>query len=98
MGASGSPQAALETATWPELRRLVKEEPSAGIAFQTAPGIRTSFEFTTGGINTAIYLQWLRSTCLSNGVVFKRAALEHVTDAVRPPTSGIARLVINCTG
>ncbi|EED23035.1 D-amino acid oxidase, putative [Talaromyces stipitatus ATCC 10500] len=41
----------------------------------------STYEFTTVCINTAIYLPWLLSKCLGNGVAFKRAVVEHVTDA-----------------
>lgn len=51
-------------------------------------------------INTAIYLPWLVSQCLANGVVFKRGVFKHVLDAassnVHP--AGKVDLVVNCTG
>lgn len=50
-------------------------------------------------INTAIYLPWLFSQCLKNGVKFKRANLSHISEAAKIHHSGkAARFVINCTG
>ena len=52
-------------------------------------------------INTAIYLPWLVSQCLKNGVVFKRAIFNHICDAAMEGVhhSGKpADLVVNCTG
>lgn len=49
-------------------------------------------------INTAIYLPWLLSQCLKNGVVFKRAVFRHISEASALHTSGHACLVVNCTG
>lgn len=65
-------------------------------------------EFTSLCINTQIFLPWLASRCLANGVVFKRAVVKHVADAAAfaggsssgspsssppPPT-----IVVNATG
>ncbi|KAH8175292.1 FAD dependent oxidoreductase domain-containing protein [Sarocladium implicatum] len=56
--------------------------------------------FTSVCINTAIYLPWLVSQCLKNGVVFKRAIFSHISEAtaagVHP--KGRVDLVINATG
>jgi len=50
-------------------------------------------------INTAIYLPWLVSQCLKNGVVFKRAVFEHVVEAASFHHSGKkADVIVNCTG
>jgi len=52
-------------------------------------------------INTAIYLPWLVSQCLKNGVVFKRATFKHVCDAAAPGvhhSESAADLIVNCTG
>ncbi|KAF7846327.1 hypothetical protein BT93_L4533 [Corymbia citriodora subsp. variegata] len=57
--------------------------------------------FTSVCINTSIYLPWLVSQCLANGVVFKRSIFEHVSDAAAPGihhSGHRADLVINCTG
>ncbi|XHG03056.1 hypothetical protein AWENTII_006377 [Aspergillus wentii] len=60
------------------------------------PGIDSATVFTSVCINTAIYLPWLVSQCLKNGVVFKRAVFNHILDA----TSVLPQvhLVVNCTG
>lgn len=63
------------------------------------PGIDRATTFTSVCINTAIYLPWLVSECLRNGVVFKRAVCKHVCDAAGLHQSGgRSDLVINCTG
>ena len=50
-------------------------------------------------VNTAIYLPWLVSQCLKNGVIFKRAAINHIADAAGIHASGKpADLVINGSG
>jgi glycine/D-amino acid oxidase-like deaminating enzyme len=55
--------------------------------------------FTSVCINTAIYLPWLVSQCLKNGVVFRRAVVEHIADATSLHHSAKkADLVVNCTG
>jgi D-amino-acid oxidase len=63
-------------------------------------GIDSATSFTSVCINTAIYLPWLVSQCLKNGVVFKRAIFQHISEAasftVQP--SQKAHLVVNCTG
>ena len=64
------------------------------------PGINSATAFTSVCINTAIYLPWLVSRCLKNGVVFKRAVFKHIQEAssssIHP--SGKVDLVVNCTG
>lgn len=65
------------------------------------PGITSATAFTSVCINTAIYLPWLVSQCLKNGVVFKRAVFKHIREAYSSPTlhpSGKVDLVVNCTG
>ncbi|KAJ5454489.1 D-amino-acid oxidase, partial [Penicillium daleae] len=78
--------------TVPNFRSLPKEA--------LGPGIDSATVFTSVCINTAIYLPWLVSQCLGNGVVFKRATFKHIRDAsasdVHP--SGQVDLVVNCTG
>ena len=55
--------------------------------------------FTSVCINTALYLPWLVSKCLANGVIFKRAVFKHIADAAMAHDSGLpADLVLNCTG
>ncbi|KAJ5361837.1 hypothetical protein N7541_002681 [Penicillium brevicompactum] len=64
------------------------------------PGIDSATAFTSVCINTAIYLPWLVSQCLANGVTFKRAIFEHIRDASAPGTHprGNVDLIVNCTG
>lgn len=62
-------------------------------------GFDNGHAFTSVCINTAIYLPWLVSQCLRNGVIFKRANLKHICEASRIHHSGQeADLVVNCTG
>jgi len=50
-------------------------------------------------INTAIYLPYLASQCLANGVILKRANLTSLATASSLHYSGTpANLVVNCTG
>ncbi|CAI7672370.1 unnamed protein product [Penicillium viridicatum] len=64
------------------------------------PGIDSATVFTSVFINTAIYLPWLVSQCLSNGVIFKRGGFDNILDAaasgIHP--NGRVDLVVNCTG
>lgn len=64
------------------------------------PGIDSATSFTSVCINTAIYLPWLVSECLKNGVIFKRAVFSHISDATSPDIhpEGKVHLVVNCTG
>ncbi|KIV91649.1 hypothetical protein PV10_06165 [Exophiala mesophila] len=64
------------------------------------PGIDHATVFTSVCINTAIYLPWLVSQCLKNGVVFRRAVFKHISEASSPSIhpSNKVDLVINCTG
>ena len=55
--------------------------------------------FTSVCINTAIYLPWLVSQCVQNGVKFRRATFQHLREAV----NGTAEehkgdVIVNCTG
>ncbi|KAL2826336.1 hypothetical protein BJY01DRAFT_256046 [Aspergillus pseudoustus] len=76
----------------PNFRVLPKES--------LGPGIDSATRFTSVCINTAIYLPWLVSQCLANGVVFKRAVFSHILDATQPDfhPGGKVDLVVNCTG
>lgn len=67
---------------------------------QLQPGVDSATIFTSVCINTAIYLPWLVSQCLNNGVVFKRAVFKHISEASEPTIhpSGKVDLVVNCTG
>lgn len=75
-----------------QFRQIPKESLGLGIDSGTA--------FTSVCINTAIYLPWLVSQCLGNGVVFKRDVFKHIRDAsdtgVHP--AGKVDFVVNCTG
>ncbi|KAI4717860.1 FAD dependent oxidoreductase [Aureobasidium sp. EXF-10727] len=75
-----------------EFRLLSKDE--------LGPGVDSATSFTSVCINTAIYLPWLVSQCLANGVVFKRAVFGHISDATSPSIhpAGSVALVVNCTG
>lgn len=78
--------------TWWQFREIPKS--------QLAPGIDSATSFTSVCINTAIYLPWLVSQCLKNGVIFKRAIFNHVSDAssVSVHPAGKVDLIVNCTG
>ncbi|KOS23191.1 D-amino-acid oxidase [Escovopsis weberi] len=130
-----------ERRTWPELQRLAKEAPEAGIHFQKVhicrrdkdmaplrersmdsmfseepwykdvvpdyrelrreeviPGHDGGCEFTSVCINTAIYLPWLVGQCLTNGVVFRRAVLGHISEAKALSHTGEpATVIVNAT-
>ncbi|KAJ8099636.1 FAD dependent oxidoreductase [Lipomyces tetrasporus] len=50
-------------------------------------------------INVQVYLPWLQSQCLANGVKLKAVTLKHIKEAVNLHWSGHkAELVVNCTG
>ncbi|KAL4906337.1 hypothetical protein BDW74DRAFT_177351 [Aspergillus multicolor] len=61
------------------------------------PNIDSATSFTSVCINTAIYLPWLVSQCLANGVVMKRAVFKHILDATSVH-SGPVNVIVNCTG
>lgn len=63
------------------------------------PGIDSATSFTSVCINTAIYLPWLVSQCLRNGVTIKRGIVSHIAQAAALHASGnTADVVVNCTG
>ncbi|KAL8823667.1 MAG: hypothetical protein Q9191_005652 [Dirinaria sp. TL-2023a] len=63
------------------------------------PGFEGGQSFTSVCINTAIYLPWLVSQCLKNGVIVKRHIFKHVAEAANVHFSGRkAHVVLNCTG
>ncbi|PGH26931.1 hypothetical protein AJ80_01312 [Polytolypa hystricis UAMH7299] len=75
----------------PDFKLLPKE--------QLAAGVDNASSFTSVCINTAVYLPWLVSQCLKNGVVFNRAVFKHIADAANAHHSGRkADVVVNCTG
>ena len=62
-------------------------------------GYDSGTSFTSVCLNLSIYLPWLVSQCLDNGVVFKRGILTHISEAAALHHSGQkADVVINCTG
>ncbi|KAI4121378.1 MAG: hypothetical protein LQ347_006880, partial [Umbilicaria vellea] len=66
---------------------------------QLSPGYDSGTAFTSVCINTALYLPWLASQCLKNGVVFQRKIFKHITEAANAFHSGEkADVVVNCTG
>jgi D-amino-acid oxidase len=75
-----------------------------GVQFRVLPksdlaaGIDSATSFTSVCINTAIYLPWLLSQCLRNGVKVQRGTFSHLLDAVSVDPSHPADLVVNCTG
>lgn len=63
-------------------------------------GVDSASVFTSVCINTAIYLPWLVSQCLKNGVIFKRAVFKHISEATHQGIhpSHTVDVVVNCTG
>jgi len=74
----------------PQFRSLPKES--------LDPSISSATTFTSVCINTAIYLPWLVSQCLANGVVFRRAVFAHILEATAPTIAAKVDLIVNCTG
>ena len=75
------------------------------------PGHESGITYTSVCIDSAVYLAWLKSQCLKNGVKFHRAVLTHlsqaVSEALRPHnihgkkvSSKIQKVdvIVNCTG
>jgi D-amino-acid oxidase len=63
------------------------------------PGIDSATAFTSVCINTAVYLSYLLSQCIKNGVVVRRGVLKHVSDAAKLHHSREeVDLIVNCTG
>ena len=62
-------------------------------------GFDSGSSFTSVCINTSLYLPWLVSQCLKNGVIFKRGIFDHISEANEAHHSDKkADLVVNCTG
>jgi len=62
-------------------------------------GMDSGSVFTSVCINTAIYLPYLVSQCLAQGVTLRRAILSHISEAAGLHHSGKkADLIVNCTG
>lgn len=68
-------------------------------ASELCDGADEGLSFTSVCINTALYLPWLASQCLKNGVRIERGIVKHVADAAQLHHSGTAAgIVVNCTG
>ncbi|PKS09296.1 hypothetical protein jhhlp_003910 [Lomentospora prolificans] len=71
-------------------------------ADEVPAGHDSGCEFTSVCINTQIFLPWLVSRCVKNGVTFKRAVVNHVTDAAtfapRVHEGSAPVVVVNATG
>ena len=62
-------------------------------------GFDSATSFTSVCINTAVYLPYLVSQCLKNGVVVRREVLTHISDAANMHHSGSkSDVIVNCTG
>ena len=81
------------TNSWLQFREIPQDE--------LQPGIDSGRRFGSVCINPSIYLPWLVSQCLKNGVVFKRAIFKHICDAAAPGVhhaGQAADVILNCTG
>ncbi len=68
-------------------------------AKELPPGIDSATSFDSVCINAAIYLPYLVSQCVKNGVVLRSTVLSHISDAASLHHSGrTADVVVNCTG
>lgn len=75
----------------PNFEVLKKDELPAGMDGGT--------RFKSVCINTALYLPYLTSQCLANGVHVRRGIAKHISDATSLHHTGQpAELVVNCTG
>lgn len=89
-----------------ERRILIVSSQLITLQFRTLPknelgeGNDHTTSFTSVCINTAIYLPWLVSKCLRNGVTFKRAVFGHISEATAPGVHPGYKVdvVVNCTG
>ena len=64
-------------------------------------GMASACTFTSVCINVPVYLSWLVGQCLALGVVFRRAALDHISEAAKmahAADGGKADLVVNAAG
>lgn len=62
-------------------------------------GIDAGMSVKSVCINVPIYLSWLVSQFLKHGIVFRRAIVQDITDALHLHHSGEkAELIVNCTG
>jgi hypothetical protein len=77
---------------YPEQFRVLSKD-------ELQPGMDGGTTFKSVCFNTALYLPWLASQCLKQGVVLRRGIANHITDAATMHHTGKrADLVINCTG
>lgn len=67
-------------------------------ASELPPGVAYGHEFGSVCINTSIYLPYLVGQCRKYGVVFKRASLTHISQAVSIHHAGKADIIVNATG
>ena len=76
----------------PNFRVVGKEELPSGVSSAT--------RFTSVCVNVAVYLPWLVSQCLKNGIVFRRGVFGHMSEAMREGVhpGGKVDLVVNATG
>ncbi|KAL0635126.1 D-amino acid oxidase [Maublancomyces gigas] len=62
-------------------------------------GVTSGTRWKSVCINTPVYLAYLVSQCLKNGVVFKRGVLKHISEAASLHALGNkVDIVVNCTG
>lgn len=74
-----------------DFRELPEEELPKGMA--------SGCEFGSVCINTMLYLPWLVGKSRANGVTFKRAVLQHISEATAlSHTEAIVDIIINTTG
>lgn len=63
------------------------------------PGVEYATTFTSVCINPSLYLPYLQSQCLRNGVAFKRHAVSHIAELTSLHSSRRpATVIINCCG
>jgi D-amino-acid oxidase len=75
----------------PDFRVIPEDKVPSGVDSATA--------FTSVCINTPVYLSYLVSQCLKNGVVLKRSIISHISEAGHQHHSGHkADIIVNCTG
>jgi D-amino-acid oxidase len=77
-------------AMFDDFRALRRDELPAGMA--------RGYEFTSVCINVMLYMPWLVGQCRRNGVVFRRANLQHLRDAAAYTGGVRPDILINATG
>ncbi|CAL5873097.1 uncharacterized protein PFLUO_LOCUS7366 [Penicillium psychrofluorescens] len=102
----GTNAAEWDKVTWKVLHQLALEKPEAGIHFQDCEirnrtkdiGSATADWFSEL-LSSAPWFKDVVPNCLGNGVTFKRATFNHISETsagIHP--SGTVDLVVNCTG